>query len=169
LEALSPKPISRKEVHEMSVTWRSAIYSSVLVLLLGLSCAYADEVGYKAHIKPIFDAKCLACHGSTSPEYPEFKSEMERYTRENKGPRMDSYTYLIFFVGWPDTGAIMRRLDDGKNTGDGKPGNMYQYLGNTEEERQENLAMFKRWVGNWTLKRWREISKEELEAIKVRY
>jgi len=26
---------------------------------------------------------------------------------------MDSYERLIAFVGWPDTGALMRRLDDG--------------------------------------------------------
>jgi len=153
----------------MTSIWRSVVHSSLLVCVLTISLVHADEVGYKAHIKPIFEAKCVACHGSTSPEYPEFKSNVERYTRENKGPRMDSYTYLIFFVGWPDTGAIMRRLDDGKNTRDGKPGNMYLYLGETEEERQGNLAIFKKWVGNWTLKRWREISKEELEAIKVRY
>jgi hypothetical protein len=39
-------------------------------------------------------------------------------------------------------------LDDGKNTKDGKPGNMYQYLGATEDERQKNLKLFKKWVGN---------------------
>jgi hypothetical protein len=82
---------------------------------------------------------------------------------------MDSYTYITSFIVWPDTGAIMRRLDDGQNTKDGKPGNMYRNLGRTEEERQKNLAIFKEWVGNWTLKRWHEISKEELDRIKVKY
>lgn len=42
-----------------------------------------------------------------------------------------------------NTGAMMRRLDDGKGAKDGKPGNMYQHLGGTEEERQKNLALFK--------------------------
>ncbi|MCK7501111.1 MAG: hypothetical protein MZW92_71545 [Comamonadaceae bacterium] len=53
----------------------------------------------------------------------------------------------------------MRRLDDGKNTKDGKPGNMLQYLGASDEERLKNLGLFKAWVGNWTLKRWPEITK----------
>ncbi len=82
---------------------------------------------------------------------------------------MDSYTYMISFVGWPDTGAIMRRLDDGKNTKDGSPGNMYKNLGDTDEERQKNLSIFKEWVGNWILKKWPDISKEEMNGIKVKY
>ncbi len=64
----------------------------------------------------------------------------------------------------------MRRLDDGKG---GKPGNMYQYLGSTEEERQQNLKLFKEWVGNWTLKKWKDITKditkEDMDGIKVKY
>lgn len=90
---------------------------------------------------------------------------------------MDTYADLISFVGWPDTGAIMRRLDDGSNTADRKPGNMYQYLGATDEERQANLKLFMAWVGEdaWTLKRWNKkgdvpgITKEELHKIKVKY
>ena len=93
-----------------------------------------------------------------------------------KGPRMDSYADLIMLIGWPDTGAVMRRLDDGKNAG-GKPGNMYQYLGSTDEERQKNLLTFKAWVGpeGWILKRWNArgnvpaITKEELDKIRVKY
>lgn len=54
----------------------------------------------------------------------------------------------------------MRRLDDGKGSGSGKPGNMYQYLGETEEERQINLNVFKSWIGNWSLKTWDQTSKE---------
>jgi hypothetical protein len=46
---------------------------------------------------------------------------------------------------------------------------MYRFLGETEEERQKNLGLFKAWVGNWSLKRWPEISKEELGAITVKY
>ncbi|MBI5905326.1 MAG: hypothetical protein HZB86_07205 [Deltaproteobacteria bacterium] len=52
---------------------------------------------------------------------------------------------------------------------DGMPGNMYRNLGVTEEERQKNLKLFKAWVGNWVLKRWPEVTKEELHGIKVMY
>jgi hypothetical protein len=34
---------------------------------------------------------------------------------------------------------------------------------------KKNLQLFKAWVGNWTLKRWPEITKEELDGIKVKY
>jgi hypothetical protein len=89
---------------------------------------------------------------------------------------MDSYADLLALIGWPDTGAVMRRLDDGKNAG-GKPGNMYQYLGSSEEERQKNLDLFKAWVGPdaWVLNRFRArgsvpgITKEQLEKIRVKY
>lgn len=142
----------------------------VLASIFALSSiSWSEEITYRKHIKPVFDSKCIGCHGSGSPELPEFAKDKKRYKEMSKGPRMDSYTYLISFIGWPDTGAIMRRLDDGKNTKDGKPGNMYQYLGSTEEERQQNLKLFKDWVGNWTLKRWKEITKEEMDAIKVKY
>lgn len=129
----------------------------------------ANKMTYATHIKPIFQERCSECHGAKSPEHQEFKKDEDRYKKEFVGPRMDGYTYMISFVAWPDTGAIMRRLDDGQNTKDGKPGNMYKHLGRTEEERQKNLAIFKEWVGNWTLKRWPEISKEELDRIKVKY
>lgn len=145
---------------------------SVLVfpMLVALSIStFAEDVRYTTHIKPLFDAQCSGCHGADSPEYPVFKENKKKYAEMFKGPRMDSYTYLIYFIGWPDNGAIMRRLDDGKSTKDRKPGNMYQYLGATEEERQKNLKLFKEWVGNWTLKRWPEITKEEMNGIKVKY
>ena len=65
----------------------------------------------------------------------------------------------------------MRRLDDGKNAKDGKPGNMYTTLGATEAERQKNLARFKEWIGKdaWTLKRRDAITKEELARIQAKY
>ena len=37
---------------------------------------------------------------------------------------------------------MMRRLDDGKGSKEGKPGNMYQHLGATEVGRQKNQALF---------------------------
>ncbi len=153
----------------MTERWKSFLTLVFLAFVLGVSLGHAEEIRYKERVKPIFDARCMACHGADAPEYPEFKAHKERHVREQKGPRMDTYTHLIFFVGWPDTGALMRRLDDGKNTKDGKPGNMYVYLGQTEEQRQRNLSIFKGWVGNWSLKRWSEISKEELEAMKLAY
>ena len=82
---------------------------------------------------------------------------------------MDTYPHLIFFIGLPNNGAVMRRLDDGKNTKDGKPGNMYQYLGSSEEERQRNLALFREWVGNWNLKKWPDVTKEEMNGLKITY
>jgi hypothetical protein len=46
---------------------------------------------------------------------------------------------------------------------------MYQHLGVTEEERQRNLQIFKAWVGNWSLKRFSESTKEDLAGISVKY
>ncbi len=134
-----------------------------LALLFICSAAHATEVNYREHIKPVFDDKCSSCHGATAPEYKAFKLDKEKWVAQSIGPRMDSYTYLVYFTGWPDTGALMRRLDDAK------PGNMYQHLGNNEEERQRNLALFKSWVGEWTLKRFKDLSREELAAIEVAY
>ncbi len=136
------------------------------VLLVNIS-AWAEEITYRKHIKPIFDAKCISCHGADAPEYYAFKEEKDKWIAKGIGPRMDTYTHLIFYIIGPDTGAIMRRLDDGKTTG--KQGNMYIYLGATEEERQKNLKLFKEWVDYWTPKRWKEITKEELDRIKVKY
>ena len=137
----------------------------------------AADVTYRKDIRPLWESKCAACHGAASPYLGEFEDAAAKYTAAMKGPRMDTYADLIFFIGWPDTGAIMRRLDDGKSVKTGKPGNMYQYLGATEEDRQKNLNTFKNWIGKdaWTLKRWEArggtpgISREELEKIQVKY
>jgi len=149
-----------------------------LVLTAGVCAAsQAQEVTYRNTVRPLWQEKCAACHDRNSPYLGDFEGAAAKYTAEMKGPRMDSYADLIFYVGWPDTGAIMRRLDDGKSVKSGKPGNMYQYLGANEEERQKNLNTFKQWVGAdaWTLKRWNArgdvpgISREELARIKVKY
>lgn len=135
-----------------------------------VSMAWSEEVTYRKHIKPLFEAKCGMCHGAdAAPEYYAFKEEQAKWMSQGKGMRMDTYSHLLFYTAWPDTGALMRRLNDGKEVKDGKPGNMYQHLGGTEEERQQNLKLFKEWVGAWTLKRWKEITKEEIEGIKVKY
>jgi hypothetical protein len=92
---------------------------------------------------------------------------LEGNVNKSVGPRMNNYTLMSSFVVWPDTGALMRALDDGTNTPDGKPGRMYQYLGATEQERNINLEVFKKWVGYWTLKNWSETSKDEINRIQL--
>lgn len=92
---------------------------------------------------------------------------------------MDSYADLLFFVGWPDSGALMRRLDDGSSDHAkvGKPGNMYQYFGSSDRERKKNIFQFKAWIGEgaWNLNRWEQrgdvkgITKEQIGRIKVKY
>ncbi len=149
------------------------------ILIAGFSgAAIADEVTYRKDVQPLFEQKCAKCHGEKSPALAEFKLDEQKFKKAMKGPRMDSYDAMIGFVGWPDTGAIARRLDDGKSAKDGKKGNMYTYLGKTEEERQKNLAVFKDWVGGddaWRLNRFKAkgdvpgITKEEMEKIKVKY
>ena len=146
--------------------------------VLGVSVAgIAAEVTYRKDIRPLMVQKCLFCHGAEAPYLGDFEENKKKYEAAFKGPRMDTYADVVSFVGWPDSGAIMRRLDDGKNTSNGKPGNMYQNLGATEEERQKNLNLFKEWVGKdaWKLNRWEArgkvpaITKGDLDKIKVKY
>ena len=138
----------------------------------------AAETTYTKDIKPLIEAKCAACHGAASPSLAEFLKDDKKFAAAMKGPRFDSYADLVMLIGWPDTGAIMRRLDDGKSElAGGKPGNMYQYLGGTDEERQKNLQTFKDWVGpeGWVLNRFKArgkvpgVSKDQLEKILVKY
>ena len=157
------------------------IGAAVLIagLVAGMNAdSLAQDTTYRKDIKPLFEAKCTGCHGAASPYFGEFDQDAKKFAAAMKGPRMDSYADLIFFVGWPDTGAIMRRLDDGKNAlAGGKPGNMYQFLGATDEERQKNLETFKAWVGpeGWVMNRFNArgnvpgISREQLEKIRVKY
>lgn len=149
---------------------KKVMMSVIAVTLLLASSVWSEEVIYRTHIKPVFDSKCLACHGvNSAPEYYAFKEEQAKWISMGQGMRMDTYSHLIFYTAWPDTGSLMRRLDDGKNTKDAKPGNMYKYLGRDEDERQKNLKLFKDWVGNWVLKRWADITKEDMNGIKVKY
>lgn len=141
----------------------------VVSLVVLNSAAFAEEIRYTTHIKQLFEQKCEGCHGSDAPEYGDFKKDKEKFLALFKGPKMAGYANLVHFTGWPDTGALMRRLDDGANTKDNKPGNMYQYLGSDDAERQKNLKLFRDWVGNWTLKRLPELTKEDLAGIKVTY
>lgn len=137
----------------------AAMFSSVL----------ADEITYRKNIRPLWEQRCMPCHGAASPYLGEFDENKEKFSKMMVGPRMDTYANLVAFVGWPDTGALMRRLDDGKNTKDGKPGNMNEFLGDDETERQKNLALIKAWVGEgaWFLGRLPELNKATLEKMKV--
>lgn len=146
--------------------------------MFGLSGAgFAGEVTYRKDIRPLWVQRCAQCHGAEAPYLGDFEDNKKKFEAALLGPRMDNYADLVFFVGWPDTGAIMRRLDDGRNTSDGKPGNMYTHFGDRDEERQKNLELFKQWVGKdaWKLNRWKTrgkvpaITKEDLDRIEVKY
>jgi hypothetical protein len=154
--------------------WEPAMlkpFALTALCALAATCVQAAEVSYRKDVRPLWEAKCAACHGAKSPYLGEFVQDKDTFKTQMKGPRMDTYADLIFYVGWPDTGAIMRRLDDGRSKPDGKPGNMYQYLGADENERQKNLDLFKSWVGEgaWTLKKFKDLTREELGAIKALY
>lgn len=155
---------------------RKTFVFSFVGLMMSAS-AWAADTTYRKDVRPLWEARCAICHGASAPYLGDFLENKDKYMKLNKGPRMDTYADLIFFVGWPDTGAIMRRLDDGKFTQNGKPGNMYVHLGATEDERQKNLKTFKAWVGEeaWTHKRWDAkgdmpgVTKDELSKMKVKY
>lgn len=129
--------------------------------------AGTDEVTYDKEIKRIIADQCLSCHGSDAPTMVEFKKDQEKFKKSMKGPRADTYAALMVMVNGSDTGALMRRLDDGKNAANGKPGNMHEYLGKTDGEKAKNLEVIKKWIGGWTLKRNKDITEEERRAIKA--
>ena len=147
------------------------MFGCFVFLMAFVACAAVSvnkgAVTYEKDVKKIIASRCLGCHGSGSPSIDEFKKDEAGFKKKKKGPIMNSYANLMVFVNGSDTGALMRRLDDGKSTKDGKPGNMYQDLGTTAEERAANLAVIKNWVGGWTLKRKKDITEAELKAIKA--
>jgi len=145
------------------------VLAALTLTTLAATTAQADEITWSSAIKQLFEKQCIACHGSDAPEYAAFKKDKEAWLKKGVGMRMETYSHLVSFVAWPNSGALMRRLDDGKGSKEGKPGNMYQHLGADEQERQANLTLFKQWVGNWNLKRWADISKDELNVVKARY
>lgn len=143
------------------------LIAAFVVIMIAVPAFAGEAVTYEKDIKGIIGKRCIFCHGSKSPTMEEFDRDKEGYKKKMKGPRLDTYENLIVLVKGSDAGALMRRLDNGKNTKDGKPGNMFTRLGKTDAERAANLGIFKKWVGNWTLKRSKELSKEELEGIKA--
>ena len=120
---------------------------------------------YENTIRALVEKRCGDCHGSKSPTMEEFDKNKQAFKDKDLGPRYDTYEHLLVVVNGADLGALMRRLDDGANTKDKKPGNMNKHLGETPEERASNLAIFKRWVGGWTLKRKNEVTDAERAAI----
>jgi mono/diheme cytochrome c family protein len=140
----------------------------LMVFVAGSAVAAGtDAVTYERDIKKIMSEQCLSCHGSDAPTMAEFKKDQEKFKKVMKGPRADTYANLMVMVNGSDTGALMRRLDDGKNTANGKPGNMYEYMGKTDGEKAKNLEVIKKWIGGWTLKRAKDISGDELKGIKA--
>lgn len=139
--------------------------------------AAGSAVTYRANIKPFLKAQCAECHGDDAPTLAEFKLDEEKFKKAKLGPRTDTYENLLQIVVYPDPGAFMRRLDDGTNTADKKPGNMYKNLGETDAERAANLKMLKAWVGEgaWNLNRWDKkgdvpaITKEQMNKLQVKY
>lgn len=146
----------------------SRILLAAFALISAAVPVFAGEaVTYEKDIKGIIARQCILCHDAKSPAMEEFARDKAGFTMKMKGPRLDTYENLMVMVKGSDAGALMRRLDDGKNTKDGKHGNMYLFLAITDAERAANLEIFKKWIGNWTLKRRKELSKEELEGIKA--
>lgn len=154
-----------------------------LKLLSALACAtlvlpaLAADVTYRTDIKPMIKTQCSECHGDDAPTLNEFDLDKEKFKKAKQGPRTSTYETLLQLVGWPDTGALMRRLDDGTNTADKKPGNMYKHLGDTDALRAANLTLVKAWVGEgaWNQNRWLvrgdvpAITKEQLDKLKLKY
>ncbi len=127
------------------------------------------DITYSRDIKPMFENKCSKCHGAKSPVHMEFIKDVKKYKNDKKGPRMNTYSHLVSFAIWPDAGSLMRALDDGSFTKNKKPGKMFKHLGKSNQERQQNLKLFKNWVGNWTLKEWADTTKDDINSMKLAY
>lgn len=157
-----------------------------LNLLATVACAaialpaLASDVTYRVDIAPMIKAQCAECHAAENdaPTLAEFKLDEEKYKKAKVGPRTDSYENLLMLIVYPDSGALMRRLDDGKDPlANGKPGNMYKNLGATDAERAKNLQLVKDWLGDggWNLNRWGKkgdvpgVTKEALDKLKLKY
>jgi hypothetical protein len=155
---------------------RVKLAATIVVSTLALP-AFAQDVTYRKDIAPLLKAQCAECHGDKSPSLADFKLDEEKYKKAKEGPRIDTYEHLLALIAYPDTGAFMRRLDDGSTTPDKKPGNMYKHLGETDAERSAKLATIKAWLGEgaWNLNRWGKrgdvpaITKEQLEKLKLKY
>lgn len=93
--------------------------AACFVLFLGLTASSsAQELTWRKDIQPIIAAKCGGCHGAGQPEFSEWM--VQRENNKSLSPRMDTYAHFMNYVIWPATGAMMRRLDDGKDMFDEK-------------------------------------------------
>jgi PccH Cytochrome c len=144
------------------------LLAAIAIVLTAVPVFAGEAVTYEKDIKGIIARQCILCHGARSPTMEEFSRDKKGFTMKMKGPRLDTYENLMVMVKGSNAGSLMRRLDDGKNTKDGRHGNMYLFLAITDAEREANLKTFKKWVGNWTLKRRKELSRKELEGIEAR-
>lgn len=161
---------------------KSKLLAAVAGAVMALPSMAAD-VTYRADIAPLIKKLCADCHSEKSgaPTLQEFKVSKEaeaKYTKDKVGPRNDTYDSLVQIIAYPDPGALMRRLDDGTSPqANGKPGNMYKHLGETEAERATALVVFKAWVGEggWNLNRWEPkgdvpaVTKEQMDKLKLKY
>ena len=155
---------------------KTNLLATVVLSTLALP-SFAQDVTYRKDIQPMLKTLCGECHGDTSPSLAEFKLDEEKFKKAKEGPRVDTYEHLLALIAYPDTGAFMRRLDDGSVAPDKKPGNMYKYLGETDPERAANLKTIKAWLGEgaWNLNRWSKrgevpaVTKEQLEKLKLKY
>lgn len=151
----------------MSLGLRNTSYMLVAAWAMAAvsGSAAAQSVTYENAVRKILAAQCMGCHGKDAPTLAVFAKDKEGWKKKMKGPRIDGYANLIILVNGSDAGAFMRRLDDGKNAKDGKPGNMYAWLGSSDAERAQNLGVMKKWVGNWSLKRRKDLTEGELRSI----
>ncbi len=141
--------------------------------------ALAADVTYRKDVAPLLQKLCAECHSAPdAPSMAEFKLDEEKYTKAKVGPRTDTYEHLLQLINGKSTGAFMRRLDDGTSPlANGKPGNMFKYLGEMDPERLANLAVLKAWVGEggWNLNRMAPrgdvpaLTKEQIDKVKVNY
>ena len=144
-------------------TWHVLVAAGAMAAFSG--AADAQRVTYENTVKQMLAERCLGCHGAGAPTLAEFDKDKAGWKKKMKGPRMDNYKDLVVLVNGSDAGALMRRLDDGRNTKDGQPGNMYLFLGGSAAEREQRLDLLKKWVGNWSLKRRNEQKEDELRTI----
>jgi len=74
------------------------ILASFLVTSFSIA-SWAQDVTYRKHIGPLVAQKCAACHGTGAPYLAEFNEGKKKFEAVFKGPKMDTYTDLITFVG----------------------------------------------------------------------
>ena len=110
----------------------------------------ASDVTYSKDVAPLIKKYCAECHSPPdAPPLSEFLLDVEKYKEAKVGPRHDTYEHLMQLVNGKDTGALMRRLDNGSSPyAKGKAGNMFKYLcekGN-DAECAANLKLMTEWV-----------------------